>query len=824
MIRTDSEVISLMQQLGEQRSTEKFQEMREKGTYSRTSPGAFLIGSMAGRLEEAVSTWMGTVKRGRNVVNGQPVLRLRIAEALKQIGLEKACLMASRYVVEELMKEKRGLGVDRHKLRAGLGCALHSEMRMSEAADAAPEKFKYVRKYLAGPGAAKHRRIFNFLVDELDPEERSSVYCWEPIVQDGVAMVLLVFLVKTSGIMDTYTVAKRKYRREVRVVLKPSTLDWAREMEETARSVAPVNLALTSQPVPWISLTDGGYPEDFVGKRPLMSSRVNKHLRAFAESDCPEVYSAVNSLQRTAWEINPHVLEVFRTAVEGGWGEENLKVPVREPRVCPPKPDVPKDSETYRIWRREYRHYKTQEGRDYADTLRCARLLYLADFYGDGPLYYVHMLDFRGRCYPLAGSLQYQGDDRQRGLLRFRESKPIPPGPAEEWFWIHGANCWGEDKVPFADRLCWAKLNLPSIISVGQDPIDNRWWTEADKPWQFLAWCLEAAEFVEDKKNFQSKIPVGMDGSNNGLQLYSLLLRDPVGGRATNCSPSERPQDIYMDVAALANAEFARVSQDMAADPLQRKWCRQLLDYWPEGLPRSAVKRPVMTLPYGATHFSCQHYIADWYHEEVRGKRLNPPPFPDLDAHEAMTYFGGVVWGKVKETVIAAFSAMEWLREISDRAASLGKSIEWVTPTGLKVVQTYRKGRKKLVVMSIGKPMTYWFPNPTPHIDKPKSRNGLCPNFIHSLDASLMCKVTNRLTGMGVGSLMMIHDSFATHAHDAPLMARVVRDEAVMMFSGNLLEGFRNQVQDQLGVPIPPPPPQGELDITQLSHAKYFFA
>jgi hypothetical protein len=193
-----------------------------------------------------------------------------------------------------------------------------------------------------------------------------------------------------------------------------------------------------------------------------------------------------------------------------------------------------------------------------------------------------------------------------------------------------------------------------------------------------------------------------MDGSNNGLQLYSLLLRDPVGGKATNCTPSESPQDIYMDVARLSNEEFRRVSLDMTAEPSHRKWCRQLLDYWPEGLPRAAVKRPVMTLPYGATMHSCQHYISDWYHEEVRGKRLNPPPFPDLDAHEAMTYFGSVVWGKVKETVIAAFSAF-WTyrvpRKLAQGWASLtvlggGSDYSWSggTPSIGSVLKSARTG------------------------------------------------------------------------------------------------------------------------------------
>ena len=77
---------------------------------------------------------------------------------------------------------------------------------------------------------------------------------------------------------------------------------------------------------------------------------------------------------------------------------------------------------------------------------------------------------------------------------------------------------------------------------------------------------------------FISRLPVSVDGTCNGLQHLSMLMRDEVGGKATNLIPGEGPQDIYQQVADEANRLLgqSKVSRKMA-------------------------KRPTMTLPYGST-------------------------------------------------------------------------------------------------------------------------------------------------------------------------------------------------------------------------------
>ena len=59
---------------------------------------------------------------------------------------------------------------------------------------------------------------------------------------------------------------------------------------------------------------------------------------------------------------------------------------------------------------------------------------------------------------------------------------------------------------------------------------------------------------------FLSHLPVHQDGSCNGLQHYSALGRDLDGARSVNVFPSEKPQDVYTEVAKLVEASRAKVA------------------------------------------------------------------------------------------------------------------------------------------------------------------------------------------------------------------------------------------------------------------------
>ena len=87
-----------------------------------------------------------------------------------------------------------------------------------------------------------------------------------------------------------------------------------------------------------------------------------------------------------------------------------------------------------------------------------------------------------------------------KGLLLRSDSKKIGE---QGYFWlmISIANNWAgdagredgykTDKIPLNDRVYWVLDNEEIILSYAESPKVNQGWMKADKPWQFLAACIE---------------------------------------------------------------------------------------------------------------------------------------------------------------------------------------------------------------------------------------------------------------------------------------------------------------------------------------------
>ena len=112
----------------------------------------------------------------------------------------------------------------------------------------------------------------------------------------------------------------------------------------------------------------------------------------------------------------------------------------------------------------------------------------------------MYYLDFRGRKYPATAYLHEQGSDLSKGLLLRSDSKKIGE---QGYFWlmISIANNWAgdagredgakTDKIPLNDRVYWSIDNEEILLSYAENPKVNQGWMKAEKPWQFLAACIE---------------------------------------------------------------------------------------------------------------------------------------------------------------------------------------------------------------------------------------------------------------------------------------------------------------------------------------------
>ena len=183
---------------------------------------------------------------------------------------------------------------------------------------------------------------------------------------------------------------------------------------------------------------------------------------------------------------------------------------------------------------------------------------------GNGAVYLDYSCDKRGRVYS-EQQLNYAREDHVRALWEFDRGEALG-ADGLSWLEIHTANCGpGEvDKKPWADRLRWTKDHADLIERVAADPQNNyELWSHADKPFAFVAACIELSRAKKDPAGFITHLPISFDCTCNGIQHLAMLSRDEEAGRLVNLTDTDTPQDIYLvvtrDVMKLLEDEDPRL-------------------------------------------------------------------------------------------------------------------------------------------------------------------------------------------------------------------------------------------------------------------------
>jgi DNA-directed RNA polymerase len=312
------------------------------------------------------------------------------------------------------------------------------------------------------------------------------------------------------------------------VQFTPEIEAWFAKYNEASTLTKPLFLPTVVPPKPWTDPYDGAYYTPVMGRATILSRGFPGQIDALRDGDLSAVYKGLNGLQDTAWRVNTKVLEVMRAAWEMDVGLPCL--PSREDTPIPPTPQDVQDDErggpVRKAWRQKMRVIHERNARDRSSRFELARALDIAEENRDRPIYFPHRLDFRGRAYASATSLNPQGSDDVRALCEFHEGKPLGERGVF-WLGVHGANLFGNDKVSLEDRYQWALAQIHEARLAADDPLGNLWWTEADKPWCFLAWCLEWGRLIPGRPELcVSHLPIALDGSCNGIQHFSAMLRD----------------------------------------------------------------------------------------------------------------------------------------------------------------------------------------------------------------------------------------------------------------------------------------------------------
>lgn len=806
MAVTQLEMNQIMSDLGVERYNQRVSEAIRRGKESQSIPGQRLMGDAVERVEKALVLWVqeNSTRPGR---------RSMACMALKTCKLDIAAGLAVQAVIDSLSMSQSYLSTCTR-----IANYLEDEERCRKFASDMRSVWKEARFRSKTMAPYKRRR---YIRRQMVKTGWEGYFQWEKRLKYQIGGVLLDLVEKHTKLVEVKTVrkpaSKGGYGRRI-VAATDETLQWVSECHDYHRSRHPFLLPMVDPPVPFTSEGSGGYPANvLIHKRSMIMHRITELLPQPYEK-MPEVYDAINSIQATSWRINQTVWEVFQYFWENQI--EQVDLPGHEILEMPPKPEgVNEDKELRKMWYTSRAMARNTNRTNMSKKILFSRIYHAARLFPGQEIYFPHSLDFRGRVYPIPTFLNPQGCCLAKGLLEFSEEKPLGPR-GHVYLAIHGANCWGEDKVSFDDRIQWVEDNEDMILECSSDPLGALTWTRADKPWQFLAFCEAWAGYKELGSAYKCSLPIAMDGSNNGLQLFSLLLRDPVGAAATNVSPAAVPRDIYQEVGDKVYGQLLEDLNDPELAELARVW----LSFLKDSVPRSMTKRPVMTYPYGATLHSCMEYVSEWFLLEVERRCERPHP----KTHKICAYLAKLTRTAIEDTVQGAAAGMRWMQEMAKHIAVRGSHVKWITPCGMLVNQHTPKFESKRLKLHIGGNIVKRARAriATEEVNPRSAVFAIAPNFIHSLDASLLFRVVNACKAKGVDSFAMVHDSYGTHAADADALFVTIREEAEKLFKPDLLKDLEAQLKAQLPINLytPPLPEYGDLNPECLRKALYFFA
>lgn len=795
-----------MQSMGVAKFREQVQKARENSLESTTSGVLHIMTHAFQPLCDGIDAWKEKHKRGEVMQGRQP----RAYPLLKDYKTDVLAFLTMKTVMDNISSEQHLTG-----LTTAIGKQVQNEKNFKEFKKQSTAHYKKVKD-----DVIKRSTSMSHVSKVLTRSARRddvNLTTYSNTEKHQIGSVLLSLFIEHTGLVRLYTAPQmsgKKKRKSHKVEPTEKTTEWLKTTHARCELLSPVVLPMLIPPKDWETPFEGGFISDHI-QTPMVRRVPRAYLAEIENIDMWEVYQAINHLQKTSWIVNSKVLKVLKLFVDN-----NLPthlVPSGSETPLPVKPiDIDTNEDSRWAWRKSASRIYEENIRSRSKYIGLQKKIQVAERYEkEDEFYFVYTLDFRGRIYPVQVHLNPQGDDLSKALLKFTEGKPVDDETGA-WLAVHGANTFGYDKTDLQSRVDWVKENTTNIIESVEDPLANTFWQEADKPWQFLAFCFEWAEFQNDPENFVSHLSVALDGSCNGLQNFSAMLRDPVGGKATNLTPTDMPQDIYQQVADVLKEKIRREALAGVAHAV----C------WEGFINRKLVKRPTMTMPYGATLSGYKQQLYD----EIQSWKDAGIPTPSFEDHgyTECFYLAQVIKDTLGEVVVAAQVVMDWLQEVSKIISNENLPIFWVTPVGFPVLQNYKNIVTKLVRTEIaGK-----FHNSRVaqgeglKMNKRKMKASIAPNFVHSCDAAHLTRTVNLCETNGINSLHMVHDSYGTHAADIPVLKQVLRHAFVQVHETDPLQSFYEAMCHQSSTPelIPPPPTKGTLDLSLVKESDFFFA
>ncbi|CAB4124448.1 T3/T7-like RNA polymerase [uncultured Caudovirales phage] len=652
--------------------------------------------------------------------------------------------------------------------------------------------------------------------------EQVSWQIWSDRERLLIGYALLVWFRDATGLIQadknaTFIEPTVELLAHVEKTLNERVLDWM------------LYKPMVTKPVPWTSdnLFRGGYlSQTHVKPYPIVKGARNADVTRLRDMDWSTILPSINALQETPWRVNKTILSAMEWTMYD-LGGDKAGLPAAN------KIDLPKEPPSYRVDEevKKLHNRICFEIHSANRQLISKRLMVLSSmaianqFKGYKEIYFPHNLDSRGRAYPLPAFLNPQGTESTKAMLEFAHGLPIENEEQACWLAISGANAYGKDKISLQDRVDWVQDNQDDLIfSIAADWKADLRWQDASEPFTFLRFCLEWSAFWQEGYGFKSHMVCAVDATCSGIQHYSAMLRDRVGGKSTNLMKGLPRQDIYQDVADLV-IEWMMNAPD---NPFARDWIAF-------GLDRSMTKKQCMVVPYAGTFSSCMGYTRDAFADKVKEGHLCPWDSSGEDHNERIVYLAKLIWESIDYVVVKGKEAMRWLSEAARvytkhanstmQGDAHSKAMRWMTPDGFQVihfrvdakrerVDTFLDGRVGLVIYK-----------PTPSLSSSDMALAVAPNFVHALDANLLRAAVYKGLQLytPITSFAMVHDSFGVHASRMNEFLTVcVKPAFVEMYQKDALQLFRESLPPELA--LEPLPEKGDLDLNEVLESEFFFS
>jgi len=327
------------------------------------------------------------------------------------------------------------------------------------------------------------------------------------------------------------------------------------------------------------------------------------------------------------------------------------------------------------------------------------------------PFYFKWGTDYRGRIYCSGDTLNPQGDDYRKSMLKYEPIELNSVG--EVWLKIKIASAFGLDKEPKWKQLTWFNKNEKNLEKL-RDNADDRY---------------EYITLVNDYRKYQNGKSigtiVGVDAPQSQLQILALILKSKAIAKASNLIGDEK-QDNYKRLANAMN-EFIDV-----------------------GFERSEVKYMLMTFGYGA---------GDNRLNQIAKRDIHPEKLEKVKQAQMDIV---LIFKAALKRILPGLE--DTLKEINNLWEAEGFS--YTMPDGFKVNVLESNDEYFTGIYDVnGEPIEIKFKADGIVFDK---RNSLLPfvSIVHSIDAYVAREIIKRANRNGI-EIYTIHDDFRVHPNDA---------------------------------------------------------